>query len=196
MKKGKWKVVALLTGVVLLLSPAVSVKAETQASEAVETEASQTIVRDGEVYELYKVETVPAVETIALEEGDGLRTVRQGTIYYYRSEGSARVTNISHGDFTNDTYSEDGTLIATLRQKTEWYYNSNLNDAPELLDEDTFVTYQHPHAAITIEGAKTSVPTMQKVATTIHEVFYVVMYKGIVYEEEIYTICDAYGLVR
>lgn len=190
MRKGKLKAMALLAGAFFLLLPGVTARAETQEEAQI---GAQTIVYEGEVYDLYKVETLPSAEAFAMESDDGLRTVREGTLYYYRS---ARAENIVNGEFTNDTYSEDGTLLATLKQTTSWHFFAGYyNKAPELLSADTVITYQHPNVQVQITKTSTTVPGLQSVLTTIHEVFYTVFYKGAMYEEEIYTKCNVFGIV-
>lgn len=185
MRKGKMKAMALLMGAMLLLQPAVSAKAETKQPQEAGT---QTIVYEGEVYELYKVEKLPSISAFSAEDG-GIRTERDVTNYYYRS---VRATNIVKGEITQNTYAEDGTRLATLKQTTEWHFTLPI-ESPELLSANTVVTYLHPLARLNVKPAVTYVDTDY---TVMYVVPYVVFYLGEVHDDEqIYTECDVYGNV-
>ncbi len=185
MRNGKMKAMALLMGAMFLLQPAVSAKAETQQpQEAV----AQTIVYEGEVYELYKVEKVPSV-SVFLAEKEEIRTEREVTNYYYRS---AEMRAIAKGEITQNTYAADGTRLATLKQTTEWKYTLPYR-FPELISADTVVTYCHPEARILIKDSVTYKDTSMEV---MYIVPYTVYYRNEIFDdEEIYTECDAYGNV-
>ena len=93
----------------------------------------------------------------------------------------------------NDTYTADGTLIATVTQTTEWHFHDGwLTIAPDLLSADTKPTYRLTGAIVEIFQSTTYTDTSY---TKMYVVPYDVLYKGKVYDEEIYTECDVYGRV-
>lgn len=186
MRKGKMKAMALLMGAMLLLQPAVSAKAETQQPQ--EATVAQTIVYEGEVYELYKVEKLPSVSVFSAEN-EGIWTERDVINYYYRN---ARMGNIVSGEITQNTYAADRTRLATLKQTTQWKCTYTYRK-PELLSANTVITYLHPSAKIQINEAITYVDTS---LTVMYVVPYIVHYLGEVHDDEqIYTECDVYGNV-
>lgn len=185
MKKGKMKAMAVLMGAMILLQPAALAKAETQQPQE---EVAQTIVYEGEVYELYKVEKLPSVSVFSAED-KGIYTEREVTNYYYRNARSFVVS----GEVTQNTYSTaDRTRLATLKQTTEWKCIAPYK-RPELLSANTVVTYLHPSARVQINE---SIIYKDTTLTVMYVVPYIVFYLGEVHDDEqIYTECDEHGNV-
>lgn len=173
---------ALFIGLFLTLFPAVGARADVQDASK---NSTQTIVYEGEVYELYKVEKLPTAVFYLEGNGAAIRTEREVTNCYYRS---ARATEIVTGEVTSYSYAKDGTKLATLEQVTEWQVVVGVST--ELLSADTTVTYQHPKAWLLMDSEETQYDASGNAK---HEYQYIIFYGPDIYKDSVYTRCSITG---
>lgn len=155
-------------------------------SKGNEETGAEIIVRDGAVYTLYEVRTMPSVQTMTVTESEEtFYHETETTVYVYHNATRGWILN---GEKYKTTYSASGLKLFTIQQLTEWTYVDGVSA--------TFLSAEH-HAPYLADGVLVMMGTADISYDSGNDVTYMydypVFYESEMIDDYIFTTCTIYG---